>query len=217
MDSETDRITAANGGICPVQTPVERRKAEIRSILEDGPKTRQKIKESVSGRAEDVLASLDEMVSAGEVTKTGTGRRGSPKTYALVVSVPYSPSKGERQREPNPASDPVDPPKECAGREARQDVIRSILEMSDKSLTAEEIRDKWPSGPIPKPSLATLTKDLDAGSPTPGPRWNPMWFRKGPDAEGDRRYNSVKYSIRALADWVYCGRSSPARSERRRA
>ncbi len=63
----------------------------------------------------------------------------------------------------------------------RMRVIGDVLQTCGGPLTAEEVRDAWPTGEIPKPGLRTLKNDLNSGCS----KTSSKWLRTGDGKKGD--------------------------------
>ncbi len=120
MEAGTDRIIASPDGSPGSPDGLDRIRAEIRRVLEQGTKSRTEIKNAVCGRDETVMAALDAMVEAGDLAETGQGVRGDAKRYSLRPSpLPTSDSV--------PCSHPIEEPKTGTESDAER-AFREVLE-----------------------------------------------------------------------------------------
>ena len=81
FDAETETLTALGTAM---EVTVGQLKAEILATLKAGDLKRAEVLDQVSGKSQHVLTALGQLCDAGEVEKTGLGKRGDPFLYALV-------------------------------------------------------------------------------------------------------------------------------------
>ena len=92
LDEETGIVSAA-GDLRELQIQVAMDK--VRDALAGGQLTQKEARDLVEGSTALTFSALNRLLESGEVSRTGTGRKGDPFLYALAQSPDLSPLSGD--------------------------------------------------------------------------------------------------------------------------